>query len=49
MLIRMTCRDKWLDRPQVLEPTDFIVTLAGNPKAVYTDRDERSRVLRGSI
>ena len=36
MSIRTTCRDKWLDRPQVVEGTSFIALVARNPKASYT-------------
>lgn len=49
MLIRMTYRDDCLDGQKVIEGIDFIVPLAGYPKASHADRKQEFRILRGSI
>jgi len=49
MLIRMTCRDKWLDQAQVIGRKGFILPLTGNPKVSYTDSKANPRILCGSI
>ncbi len=49
MSIRITGRHKCLSPPQVLELTGFIVSLGGQPKASYTDRNGLRRILCGSI
>jgi hypothetical protein len=47
--IRITCGNKWWDQRQVIQQTGFIVALAGNPEASYTDRKANPRILCGSI
>ena len=49
MLIRIACPDKWRDQRQVIQRKSFIVPLAGNPKASYTDNKANPRILCGSI
>ena len=49
MLIRITCRNKWLNQRQIIERTGFIVPLAGNPKASYTARKVIPRILCGPL
>ena len=49
MPIRIRCRNKSLERQQVIERIGFIVSSASNPKASYTERKQELRILCGSI
>jgi len=49
MPIRISCRDKSLNRVQLLEYKEVNTLLASNPKASYMDRKTHFRILCGSI
>jgi hypothetical protein len=47
VLIRITCRDKWPDRQQIVEGVRLITSPARNPKVSYTHRNGGLRILWG--
>jgi hypothetical protein len=49
MPIRITCHDKCSDRRKLVEMIDFIMPSKESREASYTDRNEDSRILCGSI
>jgi len=49
MLIRTTCRDKWLDRQQAVEGARFVMPSARNPKVSYTGGNDGLRIFCRSI
>jgi len=49
MPIRISRRDKSLDRRQSVGGTDSIVLLAGNPEVSCTGRNRELRILCGSV
>ncbi len=49
MPIRIKCRDKPLDRQHAIEYKGVNAPSARNPKARYTDRKSKLRILCGSV
>lgn len=49
MPIRISCRDKSLNRVQLVEYKEVNTLLASDPKARYRDRKTKLRILCGSI
>jgi hypothetical protein len=49
MPIRISCRDKSLNRVQLVEYTGINTFLTSDPKASYTDRKTKLRILCGSV
>jgi hypothetical protein len=49
MPIRISCRDKPLNRVQLLEYKEVNTLLVSDPKASYIDRKTHFRILCGSV
>jgi hypothetical protein len=49
MPIRISCHDKLLNSVQLIESTGINTPPANNPKACYTDRKTKLRILCGSV